>query len=64
MNNNNAPRKQNNGIKSCNKNGESIPFTLNDDRPSTPTGQRTSPKTVEFWSEYLAIQRKNKNYKK
>ena len=47
--------------------GDSVPFNLNndnDDRPVTPTGQRTSPKTTKYWSYVLANQRKNKNYKK
>ena len=44
-NNNNidyAPKKPDNGIKSRNKDRESIRFTLNNDSPSTPKkGQKT-----------------------
>ena len=44
---------------------ENIPIlNLNDDvnmdnRPVTPTGQRTSRKTIEYWSKDLAKKRKN-----
>lgn len=41
--------------------GNPVPFNLYDDRPSTPTGQRSSSKNVEYWSRKLSEQRDKKS---